>query len=403
MLAIFTFAYIINAINYANEEAKVPLLALGLALLFLLLAFFTKETAVFAPPVAFVLILMGLGQSWNSNRMYALYGSAVVAFTIWYIARHNATIAVTPIKPMEMLTSFVGRLGLIIQYLGKIVCPANLSVFPIQQDTTYFIGIPAIALLIALAYMNKDRQWKQILTASAVFFLFLLPALLVPNTLNEQAFEHRLYLPMLGVLLFLPQTVVFQKLSSVELSRYFGIYCLALIVVNFVHQRNFRNPPVFWNQAVATSPHSAYANMMLGARIENLEGNTGTKEEKLQQSYKLFRTAYALNPKEKYLGYYYGRMLQLQDSTLESEKHLLAEKKLSGYYECDFYLARVAVMKHDTAGAIKYIENFLKTDTASQPGNQNLLLMYMQTGRRTEAESLAVKMQRMHIPLPGAK
>ncbi|NCX96180.1 MAG: hypothetical protein EBX41_07180, partial [Chitinophagia bacterium] len=229
------------------------------------------------------------------------------------------------------------------------------------------------------------------------------PALLVPNTLNEQAFEHRLYLPMLGVLLFLPQTVVFQKLSSVELSRYFGIYCLALIVVNFVHQRNFRNPPVFWNQAVATSPHSAYANMMLGARIENLEGNTGTKEEKLQQSYKLFRTAYALNPKEKYLGYYYGRMLQLQDSTLESEKHLLAEKKLSGYYECDFYLARVAVMKHDTAGAIKYIENFLKTDTASQPGNQNLLLMYMQTGRRTEAESLAVKMQRMHIPLPGAK
>ncbi|NCX96682.1 MAG: hypothetical protein EBX41_09830, partial [Chitinophagia bacterium] len=157
MLAIFTFAYIINAINYANEEAKVPLLALGLALLFLLLAFFTKETAVFAPPVAFVLILMGLGQSWNSNRMYALYGSAVVAFTIWYIARHNATIAVTPIKPMEMLTSFVGRLGLIIQYLGKIVCPANLSVFPIQQDTTYFIGIPAIALLIALAYMNKDR------------------------------------------------------------------------------------------------------------------------------------------------------------------------------------------------------------------------------------------------------
>ena len=37
------------------------------------------------------------------------------------------------------------------------------------------------------------------------------------------------------------------------------------------------------------------------------------------------RTAYQLNPNEKYLNYYYGVMMQHQDSMFESEKYFLKE------------------------------------------------------------------------------
>ncbi len=387
LLAVFSLPFFIHVINYA-EEGKLS--SLAWSVLFLLLAFFTKETAVFVAPVAFVFLVFGLGFGWLSKRNITLYATWVGCFVVWYVARAFATVQNSSLTNVgKMAGDFVHRLPLIIQYLGKIFLPFNLSVFPIQQDTVYYFGLAAMGILAALLWFSKDVNWRRVGVGFAVFLLFLLPALLVPNNLNEQTFEHRLYLPIIGILIVLSETALFKKLTDRNLIlSVFGV-CGLFAIINLMHQKNFESPVAFWTQAAETSPNSAYANMMLGARTENL-----------QTSYDLFHKAYRLDSNQKYLNFYYGVMLQKRDSVLASEPYLLKEKKVSDYYECDFYLARVAMMKGDTVGSMNYLKTYLKKDITNPQANTNLLLMYFTTGRLAEAKALASQMQINGIAVP---
>jgi len=387
LLAIFTLSFFITSINYA-DTGKTKWLVLSM--FFLILSFFTKETAVFDPPIAFILLVFVLKGNWRDQRNLRQYGLWAGSFALWFITRSMATLQPIPVTTGQMLRDFIHRLPVIIQYIGKIFIPVNLSVFPIIEDTVYYYGVAAIALLAMIIYLNRQRDWRVIGSGFAIFLLFLLPVLLIPKSLNEQTFEHRLYLPMIGILLVLTQTILLRnKLADKQLFFSWLVVAGILAGINYSHQKNFANPVVFWTQAVETSPHSAYANMMLGAR-----------ENDLQRSYSLFRRAYQLNPKEKYLNFYYGVMLQKEDSVLASEPYLLAEKNSSNYYECDFYLARVAMERKDPSGAINYLATFLKRDPGNKIANNNLLLLYLDTKQPDKAITQAKHMQVMGLDVP---
>ncbi len=232
-----------------------------------------------------------------------------------------------------------------------------------------------------------------ILGGALIFLLFLMPSLLVPQVLNKQTFEHRLYLPVIGILLMLSQSVLLKnKLNDKQLLTGAVAICCIFAVINFRLQTNFADPITFWTQAVETSPTSSFANMMLAARLGKNE---------FEQSCALFRKAYRINPKEKYLNFYYGVMLQKKDSVQQSEPYLLAEKQISNYYECDFYLARVAMERNDPNGAIGYLQSYLRKDTENKMANTNLLLLYMDTQQKDKAAIQVKQMQQMGIEVPG--
>jgi protein O-mannosyl-transferase len=391
LLAIFTFSFFLFCIDYsANGKIK----SLLLSCLFLLLAFFTKETAVFAAPVAFVLMVLVLQKSVFDKRNLTQYAVWAGCFIVWFLVRSKATVS-TGISPAQVAHDFVPRLPLIVQYLGKVFFPFNLSVFPTQQDTVYYYGIAAVVLLAAIIFLTKERNMKAILGGLAIFLLFLLPVLLVPSNLNEQSFEHRLYLPVFGILLLLSQTVLFNNNFSSKNQLYGSIAGIVVVIVfagiNFQHQKSFADPLTFWTEATETSPRSAYANMMLAARLP---------KEDFNRSCALFRKAYQLNPNEKYLNFYYGTMLQKKDSVKESEKYLLTEKKNSDYYECDFYLARVAMERKDFNGAANYLESYIKRDATNTVANSNLLLLYIDTQQPLKAKAQAKHMQATGMPVP---
>jgi hypothetical protein len=389
MLAVFALSFFLYTINYSNEGKSKDL---GLAMLFLLLAFFTKETAVFVPPVAFVLLVVVLQKRWLDKQNITQYGMWLGAFLLWFIVRAAAIVHTKGLSPAALAADFVHRLPLIVQYIGKIFLPFNLSVFPIQEDTVYYFGIAAIVILAALIVLYKERNMRVLLGGLAVFMLFLLPVLIVPNKLNEQTFEHRLYLPMIGILLLLSQTALVNNSLKDKKLLTAGIGLAAVLgIINLRHQRNFDSPIAFWSQAAETSPHSAYANMMLAARLD---------KDEFERSTQLFRKAMQLNPDEKYLNFYYGVMLQKKDSVMASEKYLLKEKNSSGYYECDFYLARVAMEKKDLSGAVAYLSAYLKNDPSNTIANTNLLLLYMDTNQPDKARVQVAAMRQLGMPVP---
>jgi protein O-mannosyl-transferase len=388
MLAIFVCSFLICSVDYTNNGRASRL---GLSVLFLLLALFTKETAVFAAPVAFVLLSLVVGKRPSDKRAIVQYGLWAGCLMVWYLVRASATVN-SDISLPGILHELVSRLMLIVQYIGKVVLPVNLSVFPLQQDTVNYYGFAAIVLMVLAIALARGKDMKQVMAGIAVFLLFLFPVLIVPSKLNEQTFEHRLYLPMAGILLLLPQTILFRNRLTDKQLMAGGIgIALVLAVVSYKHQERFSDPVTFWKEAMDTSPHSAYATMMYAARLDKSE---------LEGSATLFRKAYALNPREKYLNLYIGEMLQKKDSVLASGPYLLTEKKISNYYECDFYLARVAMEQKDFNGAVGYLQAYLKNDPANPMANNNLLLLLMQLGRTDEAKAQVTTMRSNGMNVP---
>jgi 4-amino-4-deoxy-L-arabinose transferase-like glycosyltransferase len=389
MLAVFVLSFFINSIDYTAGGEPRKLIWAGL---FLLLAFFTKETAVFAAPAAFAMLVLYKGIRWNDQKMYSLYIVWIVCFGVWYAARSAATIQSAGIGTSQTFSDLVHRLPVVLQYLGKVLLPFNLSVFPTQQDTVMYYGLIAHITLLVLVLTNRKANKKAVVGGGAVFLMFLMPALLVPDELNRQTFEHRLYLPIIGILLILPQTILFSiARNDKQLTYSILAICTLFAGINYAHQRHFESPVSFWSQAAATSPNSAYAVMMLAARLDKSE---------IQRSEQMFRHAYELNPKEKYLNFYLAEMLQRKDSVLASEQYLLAEKKISDYIQCDFYLARVAIEKRDPISAIGHLQQYLKRDRNNPMANNNLLLLYTETNQPDKAKQQALNMLLLGLDVP---
>ncbi len=394
LLAIFTLSFLIFSINFTKTGKIHHLL---LSILFLLLAFFTKETAIFAAPVALTMLVLMLKNKIYNIKILIQMVLWAGCLGVWYYARSQATIATTAIVPGQLAIDFFNRLPVIIQYIGKIFLPFNLSVFPTKEDTTYLFGIIATILLIVSIIYYKKRNWRILLSGLIVFFFFLTPALLVPNHLNDQTFEHRLYLPIIGILILLPQTCLLNTPRGDWQLMLYGItVCVILGILNYIHQRNFADPQSFWRQAVQTSPNCAYANMMLAERDDNMD-----------ESVTLFKKAYHLNPKEKYINFYYAEMLiktNNKDSLAAAEKYLLAERNISNYIKCYFYLAQIAVMKNDFPNAISYLKTFLKTvpETSDEgkEANNNLMIIYYNTHQTNELILQINHMKQLNIPVP---
>lgn len=385
LLAVFVLLFGLRVLRWYDSRKTIDILLSGL---FLLLAYFTKETAVFAAPAIWILLVLYRGVS--PRVLIPQYVVWVVCFVVWYMARAAATTQDSGIASAQAFTDFIHRLPVIVQYLGKVLLPFNLSVFPTQRDTVMYYGVIATLAFVAMIVISKPT--KQVLASILVFFLFLSPALLVPSSLNQQTFEHRLYLPVMGLLLMLPHTIVMRNAIAPQKMTYLiGAVCIVFALINVNHQAAFADRLSFWTQAAESSPNSAYANMMLAARLDASQKD---------RSEELFRKAYRLNPREKYLNFYMGEMLQKKDSVMASEQYLLAEMEVSGYYMTEFYLARVAMEKGDKMGAIKWLQRFTDKDRQNPMANLNLLLLYLETQQVDKAKAQINRMRQYGVPVP---
>ncbi|MEO5673999.1 MAG: hypothetical protein ABIQ74_05080 [Chitinophagales bacterium] len=390
LLGIFVFSFMIFAIEYTNTK-KIWYLAIQFAAL--LAGLFTKETAVFAAPAAWLLVVFLKRKNWLDRTNIFLYVSWIAAAGLWFIVRSQATLKNSDLQIGEVAGTFPARLPVLLQYLGKIFMPFNLNVFPIMQDTVYTYGIISLFILAIIIYFSKYRDWRTIITGLVIYILLFIPALMVPASLNDQDFEHRTYLPMLGILITLSQTALFRNGLKQSHQLIAGVaLCAGLSILNIQNQKKFNDPLTFWSAAQKSSPHSAYATMMLGARLDKVD------EKRADE---LIRKAYAMDSDQKYINYYVGVLLQTHDSILQSEKFFIKELTISDYFQSYFHLARVAFEKKDHPAAIKYLEKYLERNASDPQANNNLLLLYLDTGQKEKGRLQSEKMKQYGLEVPG--
>lgn len=199
MLALFALLSILALINY-TQKGKFSFLVLHF--LFFALALLTKETAI----VLFVIFAFWLYIKNGTNKVFFIcLGIWFLMSVILYLLKLNATTFSLSSGNGIFLTATNSVLGLMI-FVGKIVFPVKQSIAPTIQNSSVLSGIITLCFFIFLSYRYKFQEKHIAILGTLIFFT----CLLIPvwygasSTLGEQ-YEHRMYLPMMGAILYLSQ------------------------------------------------------------------------------------------------------------------------------------------------------------------------------------------------------
>lgn len=361
LLAMFFIPFLRHTIYYANTYKSKHM---AYMFLFLLLSLLTKELAVVFPAVALVVLtfIVPIKFQWRHWVMPSVL--ILVDIMLWYFLRSHAHLRGYHQSIWIYLNDFIHRIPILIQYLGKIFFPIALSVFPTQRDTTYVLGV--LAMLLIATGMRR-AAWPSIrfmLGCMVIFGVLLLPLLIIPRFISNHVFEHRVYLPIMFILL-LPAQVPWGKwgISKALLRKVALIYIVALLGLNLRHQFNFRSPQAFWEQAVATTPHLGHSKAMLSFQIKDSI-----------RALQLLQEAYKLDTNERYIHMNLARVYyQLHQYNL-AEQHILIEDTLSKDLRCRYFKSRIWLQKGDTAAAIAQMKAYIfETSTKSMHTKDSLL------------------------------
>jgi tetratricopeptide (TPR) repeat protein len=328
LLAVFILLAFIYFIDFFKKRLGKDL---ALHMLFFGLAIFTKETALFGLFILFFYFYF-IEKDTNLTHKKSLFIGWGTILALWLILRSLALEGSTPMGFADMLKSLFLNSPAVIQFIGKIFFPFNLSVLPIIQDTSFAYGIVALVLLTLLLFLTKNKRWNYVLFGLFWFAVFLFPSFIRPNpSLVADFIEHRLYLPIIGFFIILLELVPLRNWQK-NTRIYFGL-ALAIIlgfcVLTFLHSRNFSNRLAFWKNATQNSPHYPLAHRNLGA-MEYLDGDMDSAERE-------FKITLKLNPQEEMAHNNLGLIYVNKNRLAEAEEEYKKELEINPYYDNAFF------------------------------------------------------------------
>ncbi|MBP8590958.1 tetratricopeptide repeat protein [Candidatus Shapirobacteria bacterium] len=334
LLAIFVLASFIFLINFWENYQKKDLLY---HLFFFFLALLSKESALIIPVIALLYLYLIKGEKQIIKKQKDLIFSWLGILTCYFFLRHWGLKNPINYGLGEMIISAFKNLPALVQFLGKIFFPFNLTVLPTLADTTFVYGIIAAAILILMIIFAKNKRLGPIIFGFIWFLLFLVPNFVRPDPTAIADFcEHRAYIPLIGILIILAEINPLKKFSFKNKTCLWGGITLLLFfsLINFSHQDKFKNRLVFWQEAAASSPSHPLAHRNLGA-IYILEGQPEKAEEELEK-------ALLLNPTEPMvhnnLGVIYLEKKMFDQAILEFQKEL----ELYPFYDQAYFNLGVA-------------------------------------------------------------
>ncbi|MBP6993949.1 tetratricopeptide repeat protein [Candidatus Woesebacteria bacterium] len=353
LLALFVLASFITLIQYTETKRFVFAI---LSIFFFGCAIFTKETALVIPVVFFIYLYAK--KVLNRSTVLKFGGGFTIVGLLWAILRHFALKNPIPMSPSEMVQSVWNNTPASLQLLGKAFFPLNLSVLPIIQDTTFVWGAVALTIIVGLlviefVFYEKSRQENLLMMFfGAIWFCtFLFPSFIRPNpTAVADFIEHRLYLPIIGIMIFVIESRISTLLSRIQddfIHAGLTIIILVFTFLTLVHASNFSNKLSFWKNAAETSPHSPLAQRNLGA-MYYLD-----KEHDLAEEY--FKKSLLLNKNEQMAHNNLGLLYMNRGEFREAEREYKEELLINPDYDNAYF---------------------------------NLGLLYYQTGKVEEAQKL---------------
>lgn len=269
--------YLLSLLAYCwlrmAESLSARLGWLALTLTSSVLALSAKESAATLPLALLLLEWMFFAATWR-QRLVAASATVAGLFAIWLLfslatggnpltlAALQALSAETPDITREAY--FASQMKVLWGYIGHFFWPAGLHM---EYDTPLEAGLQSMSVLMALlghlviiaAALWGARRWP--IVAFGVLFYYLAHAVessIIP--IRDLAFEHRNYLPNLGIGLAVAAVSleIAAKKGVQEKNILIAMLALVLLLGTLTWQRNalWRDPEAFYQSNVASAPNA---------------------------------------------------------------------------------------------------------------------------------------------------
>lgn len=307
---LLTLFIILSWISWLKVRQKPSPVMFAAHHLMFLAALFTKELAVLFPIAAVIL------HPPNEKRQFMKLGWFVLFWCLSFFGYIAAAFSVSrsqinafEIPTLNNMLSSAVALGL---YLQKIFIPLNLKIIPTFSNFQPVFFLLA-AGMTAVVFLGGTIVRKRQLISGLFLFLsaLLVPALYSIQKGYNEFFEHRLYLPLIG-LIVAAASLNFKawKISS-RLPVVFSIALVSfLMIISLLRQEVYSDPLVFAETAVLESPDSPKAYSIRGFVFSILGRNREAIED--------LSTAIRLNDRFNCTSHFNRGMLFFREQEYES-------------------------------------------------------------------------------------
>jgi tetratricopeptide (TPR) repeat protein len=235
----------------------------ALATAALLPALLAKENAIVLP-FLFIAYMALFDRKKAVQPRNLLLGASWIAVCLAYAALRREAMSGTPGGDVFGLVPLLDNIRTLPETLTWFFFPFDIPVMPSFTAAPTVAGLAA-ALLIAAALVARGRPGRPLALFGTLWFVaLLLPGMMYRQLLGAHAFtylNHRSYLPMVGLLIVLLEAVPETGGRTSRRGVAAAGACMVALLCLLANRQDafFADPAAFYNQAIRTNPHSAFA------------------------------------------------------------------------------------------------------------------------------------------------
>ena len=349
LLAIFVLSSFIFLLKYIQTKEFKDLVW---HVVFFGCALFTKENGIMLSILCLGYLGLIAKDAFKSTWLKLSLGYLLFSIP-WFFLRKIAIEGSTTDNSLHaVISNFLNNVPFILQYIGKVILPFNLSVMCMMEDVNYIQVIIALLIIAAAIFFSKNKRWSFILFGLGWFIIFLAPSF---SARLVEGLEHRLYVPIIGFIIITAETDWMKNLSTSNKKIWIApvIYIAALLWITNSRLDIFRNRFNFNISAMQTSQYSVVPCVNLAGDYDIVG--------KLDKSIEMYKTAlkrdsvYGVIHPTNRVSYY--TILHDNLGVIYTSKQMYKEA------EQEFALA----VKQDDVYAIYHMANvYFKTDRIEQ-------------------------------------
>lgn len=265
-------------------------------------------------------------------------------------------------------------------YLGKMVLPIKLSVFPLLMNSNPITGIISLVIIIFYIIFSKEKYIRNLIAGILIFLLYFLPTFINSSSPDPiYLFEHRSYVPMIGLLLVIGGVSTTHELIRKKYSIILIIIFITLLIFkNINHQLYYEKPTSFWEEAYRESPQSNLTNINLAVAY----GADGQKEKQIQFMEEVLLKKPDIKIIRNNLAIEY-----MKEGNVDRAKKLLIEEIIKNSLEWRAYinLGYIYYLEKNYELAEELWKSAIDIYPDSIDARMQLIELYMKQGRTDEA------------------
>ncbi|GBE38312.1 MAG TPA: tetratricopeptide repeat protein [Nitrospirae bacterium] len=296
-------------------------------------------------------------------------------------------------RSLYLITSF----RVIITYIRLIFFPVGQNLdydYPVYQsffDTevllsfVFLVSLPGLSVYLYYRYRDTVKHIRLILFGVFWFFInLLLESSVIP--LNNVIFEHRLYLPSIGVflvitvLLFMAVEKLKKRNFQIEKAVVTGLIIITFVLTGAAYARNgvWKDEKTLWENVVKNSPDKPRGHINLG----NVFLSQGKSDKAMEQ----YLIALKLDPESSEACYNLGNVFIAQGKFDKATEQYLMTIKLDPHnYSAHYNLGNTYQSQGLTDKAIEQYQTAIRLKPDHQGAYNNLGIAYQSQGLTDKA------------------